>query len=177
RRIAGRRREIADEIRDRVLAEARKPRAIAAAVHPRAAALLRPRIEIGEKTARHHAAATNLVILDARMPHGLGRLPRDLDPEEILGEREEAGEHLRQREIASELLVRQCETLLAEPLGIERDVPRLEPSSGMLTELREVALGVGLAAPGEIAQEADDLVDRARHLRRERKLCVVLEAQ
>src|SRR5690606_12711639 len=93
------------------------------------------------------------------------------------GEREEALEHLRQREIAPELLVGERVAALAEALGIERDIPRLEPPPRVLGQLGEVALGIGLAAPREVAQERDDLVRGARHLRRERELGVVAKAE
>src|SRR4029453_12221779 len=100
-----------------------------ALVHPGAAALLGgPAVRIEVERRQGRAAG----VLDAeeahvRMPDGsLAVGGADADTEETLGEREQAVEDARQREIRAQRLVAVGVAFLAQPFGPERDVPVLE---------------------------------------------------
>jgi hypothetical protein len=76
------------------------------------------------------------------------------------------------------VLFREREALRLEPLRRVCEVPRrevgdTEPLARERDELPVFALGKGLRAPREPAQESEDFVDAPRHLRDERNFGVI----
>src|SRR5690606_40350839 len=78
--------------------------------------------------------------------------------------------------VRSELLFGHVEALLLQSLAVEADVPRLELACREPLELLELATRDRARLRCELFEECSNLRDRARHLRRERILGIVLEA-
>ena len=98
----------------------------------------------------------------------------DANLEECLDDREQPLEHPRQREVGLDLFLAVGITRLLQALAGVGHVPGLQVRQAELgrseaAQLVQVALGVGARACSQVAQEADDFLRRARHLRHERQ--------
>ena len=175
---ADRRRQIARQVRDRMLHRGARTAAVDRVVHPRAALLALARVEVEVELADELAVA----VVDVEEAHG--GMPccraRFLDPHAVdrLHQAEEAGQHLVFGKVLPHFLLGERIALGLEPLGGKRDVPRLqlgeiEVLARERVELREVAFRERLGAACEVAQERDHLVGALRHLRHQRDLGVV----
>ena len=143
RLVADRRRLIADQVGDGQPA-GRAPDAL---VHPGAAALLgraavRVEVERGERARRSRRRRGRSGRPGAR-PAPRRRRDGSRTPKSRCGEREQAVEHARQREVRTQLLVGVVVALLAQPLGPEGDVPvaRASSASGAPARARELRAG------------------------------------
>ena len=99
------------------------------------------------------------------------------DAVQPLGHREQAGQHLRKREIRPQRLLRHLEAALLQPLAEEREVPGLELAPGKLLEIRELPARGRPAAPRQVVQKPQHLLAALRHAGRQRIVGEALEAQ
>ena len=98
-------------------------------------------------------------------------------PKSRSGERAESVEHARQRKVRPQLLLGELEPLLLELLAVVGHVPGGEFAAGEVGERLQLVARPLAASVGQVPEKGDDLVRRAGHLRRERPLRVVVEAE
>ena len=87
------------------------------------------------------------------------------------------GQHLGQREIRAQRLLRHLEAALLQPLAEERQVPGFELAPREFLEIRELAARGRAAAPRQIVEEPEHLLAALRHARGQRIVGEVRIAQ
>ena len=156
---AGGRREVAREVRHRMLDMRAGAAAVDRVVLPGPALLARTRVVVEIELADQRARARRRRRRSAR-PGATSRasLAADRDAVERLRHAEQSRQHFLFRKIAAHLLLGERESLRLQLLRRVRAVPRREIGDAELggrecLELGVVALGKGLGAAREIAQE------------------------
>ena len=171
-----RRRKIADEETDRVRHRAVQVLAVHAVVHPRARALAAAREQVGIEAAHLLAIpVVNPVVKRVLVPRCDIGVAQKADAIEPAGEFEETAHHGVGGKILPQDLVRDGELLLLELFEQKGKVPGFHGHARKLAQLRQLGFGRRPRTHREVAQEADDLSGRLRHLGGERIIRVAVE--
>ncbi len=174
---ADRRREVADQVRDRGLqAAVGAAPAPAHVVHPGPGALAGARVGVEVELREQLAAALDAVEAHVGVP-GRRAVGADRDFEDRLDDPQQALEHARLGQVLAHFLVAERVARLLEPLAGVGQVPGLqlgdaELGRGVSAQLGEVALGIGARAPRQVTQEAQHLLGAVGHLGHQRQVRV-----
>ena len=151
-------------------------------VHPRATTLVVAGIEVKIKLSNQRAVVIAHVKKARVGVPDFGSCRRDLQAVNCFNDAEQAGQHLRFGEVLLDLVIGKRITLLAQFFRQVGDVPgidlgHIQFAQRKFFELGPIALGKRLGFGSHLAQEANHLGGRVRHLGGERQLCVVGKSQ
>ena len=147
-------------------------------VHPCAAALLGARIRIEKETGDDALVLIEqIVVAHAGMPNPDSRPFTHADAVEAPNQREQAGQHLGQREIGTQRFLRHLVAAFLQPLAVEGHVPGVELAARKFFEIREFLARRRQAAPRQVIQKAEHLLAALRHARGQRVVGKVLKTQ
>src|SRR6202012_2630769 len=105
-----------------------------------------------------------------------GALP-DTDAVQTLRQNEQAIEHLRERKVRAQRLLRNFEAALLEPIAVVGDVPGVQLAAGKLFQAEEFLAARGPAAPRQIIEKRQHLLAALGHAGRQSVVGEIRESQ